>query len=97
MADPDRKVKENIAGRFYVDETCIDCEACREIAHSSRGMIRGDTASSRISRRIRLKNPPVERRWRNVPSKRSATTGRFDQAGDVQPAREDRPSSSSRR
>ena len=27
----DRK-PENIAGRFYVDTTCIDCGLCREIA-----------------------------------------------------------------
>jgi ferredoxin len=32
MADPSRKVPENVPGRFYVDETCIDCEFCREAA-----------------------------------------------------------------
>ena len=32
MAEAARKVVENVPGRFYVDETCIDCEACREIA-----------------------------------------------------------------
>ncbi len=32
MADRSRKVAENIAGRFYVDETCIDCDLCRETA-----------------------------------------------------------------
>jgi len=32
MADHARKVPENVAGRFYVDETCIDCELCRETA-----------------------------------------------------------------
>jgi ferredoxin len=25
-------VAENVAGRFYVDDTCIDCELCRETA-----------------------------------------------------------------
>lgn len=32
MADIDLKVAENAGGRFFVDETCIDCELCREIA-----------------------------------------------------------------
>ncbi|MGE3821736.1 MAG: ferredoxin [Isosphaeraceae bacterium] len=35
MADPSRKVSENVAGRFYVDETCIDCDLCRETAPSN--------------------------------------------------------------
>ena len=32
MADPTDKVSENAAGKFYVDATCIDCDACREMA-----------------------------------------------------------------
>jgi ferredoxin len=32
MADPEERVPENVAGRFYVDRTCIDCELCRETA-----------------------------------------------------------------
>jgi ferredoxin len=32
MADPHQKVPENVAGRFYVDRTCIDCDLCRETA-----------------------------------------------------------------
>jgi ferredoxin len=32
MADPSRKVDENVKGRFYVDATCIDCDLCREAA-----------------------------------------------------------------
>jgi ferredoxin len=32
MADKTRKVPENVAGPFYVDETCIDCDLCRETA-----------------------------------------------------------------
>ncbi|GIW86861.1 MAG: hypothetical protein KatS3mg108_1185 [Isosphaeraceae bacterium] len=32
MADPDRRLPENVPGRFYVDQTCIDCELCRELA-----------------------------------------------------------------
>ena len=32
MADLSQKVPENVAGRFYVDATCIDCDLCRETA-----------------------------------------------------------------
>jgi ferredoxin len=37
MADPTQKLPENVAGPFYVDATCIDCDLCRETApHSFR-------------------------------------------------------------
>lgn len=32
MADRDDKVPENAPGKYYVDTTCIDCDACREMA-----------------------------------------------------------------
>jgi glyoxylase-like metal-dependent hydrolase (beta-lactamase superfamily II)/ferredoxin len=32
MANPARRLAENVAGDFYVDSTCIDCDACRQIA-----------------------------------------------------------------
>ena len=32
MAEIARKVPENVAGRFFVDATCIDCDLCRETA-----------------------------------------------------------------
>ncbi|MDQ3651793.1 MAG: ferredoxin, partial [Acidobacteriota bacterium] len=32
MADPARRLAENVAGDFFVDGTCIDCDACRQIA-----------------------------------------------------------------
>jgi len=32
MADRSQKVPENVAGRYYVDHTCIDCDLCRETA-----------------------------------------------------------------
>ncbi len=32
MADIDNKFKDNVAGKFYVDNECIDCNLCREIA-----------------------------------------------------------------
>jgi glyoxylase-like metal-dependent hydrolase (beta-lactamase superfamily II)/ferredoxin len=32
MANIARRLEENVAGDFYVDSTCIDCDACRQIA-----------------------------------------------------------------
>src|SRR4051812_36311087 len=32
MADVRKKVAENVAGEFFVDSTCIDCDACRQLA-----------------------------------------------------------------
>ncbi len=32
VADRETKLPENVPGRFYVDDQCIDCDACRETA-----------------------------------------------------------------
>jgi ferredoxin len=32
MANPKKQVPENVAGDFFVDSTCINCDACRQIA-----------------------------------------------------------------
>lgn len=32
MASPARRLPQNIAGDFFVDDTCIDCDACRQLA-----------------------------------------------------------------
>ena len=32
MADKDAKLPDNVPGKFYVDDQCIDCDACRETA-----------------------------------------------------------------
>lgn len=32
MADKTAKYGDNVPGVFYVDNTCIDCDACREAA-----------------------------------------------------------------
>jgi glyoxylase-like metal-dependent hydrolase (beta-lactamase superfamily II)/ferredoxin len=32
MADPKRRVSENVPGRFFVDASCIDCDQCRQVA-----------------------------------------------------------------
>src|SRR4029434_9986121 len=35
MADVANKYAENVAGTFYVDDQCIDCDLCRETAPGS--------------------------------------------------------------
>ena len=37
MANPKKRVLENVAGDFFVDSTCIDCDACRQIASAVFG------------------------------------------------------------
>jgi hypothetical protein len=32
MAYPKKSVPESVPGDFFVDSTCIDCDACRQIA-----------------------------------------------------------------
>ncbi len=32
MADKENKYPENAEGKFYVDDACIDCDACRATA-----------------------------------------------------------------
>jgi glyoxylase-like metal-dependent hydrolase (beta-lactamase superfamily II)/ferredoxin len=44
MASPSKRLAENVAGDFYVDSSCIDCDACRQIApHTFRD--HGDQSS----------------------------------------------------
>ena len=35
MANPNDKHPENMAGKFYVDTQCIDCDLCRQSAPSN--------------------------------------------------------------
>jgi glyoxylase-like metal-dependent hydrolase (beta-lactamase superfamily II)/ferredoxin len=37
MADAKKRAAENVAGEFFVDSTCIDCDQCREIAPHTFG------------------------------------------------------------
>ena len=32
MAELEEKYEDNVAGKYFVDEQCIDCDLCREIA-----------------------------------------------------------------
>ena len=37
MANPAKRVNDNVPGDFFVDTTCIDCDACRQIAPGTFG------------------------------------------------------------
>ncbi|MCC7419743.1 MAG: MBL fold metallo-hydrolase [Planctomycetaceae bacterium] len=37
MANPKKAVSENVPGEYFVDSTCIDCDACRQIAPATFG------------------------------------------------------------
>jgi glyoxylase-like metal-dependent hydrolase (beta-lactamase superfamily II)/ferredoxin len=37
MANPAQALPENVAGAFFVDSTCIDCDTCRQIAPATFG------------------------------------------------------------
>tara|TARA_R100001015_G_C4503143_1_gene77056 strand:- start:207 stop:437 length:231 start_codon:yes stop_codon:yes gene_type:complete len=32
MADKEDKYPDNVPGQYYVDEECIDCDLCRQVA-----------------------------------------------------------------
>ena len=32
MADKEDKYSDNVSGTYYVDEQCIDCDLCRQVA-----------------------------------------------------------------
>lgn len=32
MADYQHRVPENVPGRYYNDDTCVDCDMCRSLA-----------------------------------------------------------------
>ena len=35
MADVKKRLPANVAGNFFVDSTCIDCDTCRQLAPAS--------------------------------------------------------------
>lgn len=37
MAELEDRYEDNIAGRYFVDSNCIDCDLCRETAPSNFG------------------------------------------------------------
>ena len=45
MANAKKQVAENVPGDFFVDSTCIDCDACRQIAPAVFGGLHDATGA----------------------------------------------------
>src|SRR5881392_1525665 len=76
MADAANKYAENVPGKFYVDDQCIDCD----LSAKPRPPISNETMTAAIptsinSQRHRKKKDSVKKQWKAVRSKRSVTTG----------------------
>ncbi len=58
MADVANKYPENAAGKFYVDEQCIDCDLCRETAPANLGINRSQSARDNLAAMTAI-NPTI--------------------------------------
>jgi glyoxylase-like metal-dependent hydrolase (beta-lactamase superfamily II)/ferredoxin len=81
MANPARRLSDNVDGEFYVDDSCIDCGACRWIAPASFG------ERSDISVVVRQPATAAERRQAvkalvACPTASIGTRGKLDLAGE---------------
>jgi len=77
MADAANKYAENVAGKFYVDDQCIDCDLCRETAPANFKRNDDGGHSYVYKQPERLKKKAFARkRWKAARSKRSALTVR---------------------
>jgi glyoxylase-like metal-dependent hydrolase (beta-lactamase superfamily II)/ferredoxin len=81
MANPARRLADNVAGEFYVDDSCIDCGACRWIAPATFG------ERSDISIVIHQPTTPAERRQAikaliACPTASIGATGKLDLASE---------------
>ena len=76
MADAANKYAENVAGKFYVDDQCIDCDLCRETAPANfkRNDDGGHSYVYKQAGDRRRKKRFARKRWKVARSKRSATT-----------------------
>lgn len=81
MANPARRLADNVDGEFYVDDSCIDCGACRWIAPATFG------ERSDISIVVHQPTTPTERRQAvkaliACPTASIGTTAKLDLAGE---------------
>jgi len=77
MADPARRLPENVPGPFFVDSTCIDCDTCRQLAPATFGET-GETSFVQLQPR-----DPEERRaaLRALISRPTASIGVANKEG----------------
>ena len=74
MANPKKRVRENVPGDFFVDSTCIDCDACRQIAPT----VFGEAAQTSY---VKAQPAPGERR-QAIRALLSCPTGSIGCLGD---------------
>ena len=65
MANPKKRVPENVPGDFFVDSTCIDCDACRQIAPSVFGEAAETYARSHARSLCPTLSEPISLHWRS--------------------------------
>jgi len=65
MADVANKYAENVPGKFYVDDQCIDCDLCRETALPiSNGTMTAVIPTSINNRRRQKKKDFARKQWK---------------------------------
>jgi glyoxylase-like metal-dependent hydrolase (beta-lactamase superfamily II) len=78
MADFRKRVAENVEGDFFVDSTCIDCDACRQIAP----MVFGEAAATSF---VMAQPGTTTERITAVHALLSCPTGSIGTLGDDRP------------
>jgi glyoxylase-like metal-dependent hydrolase (beta-lactamase superfamily II)/ferredoxin len=78
MADPKKRVPENVPGDFFVDSTCIDCDTCRQIAPQ----VFGEAPRSAF---VRRQPQTIAERRAALHALLSCPTGSIGNLGDESP------------
>jgi glyoxylase-like metal-dependent hydrolase (beta-lactamase superfamily II)/ferredoxin len=76
MANPNKTVPENVPGEFFVDTTCIDCDACRQIAPK----VFGEAASTSF---VRSQPTTIADRRAAIHALLSCPTGSIGSLGET--------------
>src|SRR6476660_7179084 len=79
MANPKKRVPENAPGDFFVDSTCIDCDACRQIAPA----VFGEAATTSF---VKAQPASSADRRRALHALVSCPTGSIGSLGEDKPA-----------
>jgi ferredoxin len=75
MADVANKFPQNVPGRFYVDDQCIDCDLCRDTAPANFARDPdGGIHSSANNQTMQTKKRFAEKQWKAAQWRRSETT-----------------------
>ena len=75
MANRKKRVPENVDGDFFVDSTCIDCDACRQIAPS----VFGEAAATSF---VKVQPASRDDRRRALQASLACPTGSIGSLGD---------------